>query len=159
MPNATNTDVRLQTAQDKDLDEVLKFVRAYHAFEGIGNTVDVASSVLPLLGESPLGRAWLIHADSSPVGYVAICFGHSIEFAGRDAFVDEMFIVPEHRAKGIGRSALLLVQSEAASLGIKALHLEVARYNETAQRLYKSAGFRAREQFFLMSTKDKDRTC
>ena len=98
-----------------------------------------------------MGRIWLICSESQPVGYIAICIGYSIEFAGRDAFIDEMFIVPEQRAKGIGKAALGLVKSEAASLGIRALHLEVARTNERAKRLYASAGFVARERFFLMS--------
>ena len=62
-----------------------------------------------------------------------------------------MFIVPEHRGKGFGKTVLALVKSEAALLGVKALHLEVARSNEGARRLYRSAGFVSREQFFVMS--------
>jgi ribosomal protein S18 acetylase RimI-like enzyme len=46
---------------------------------------------------------------------------------------------------------LARVEAEAATLGIRALHLEVARSNVRAQKLYGAAGFRARERFFLMS--------
>ena len=144
-------DVHLQIAEDRDLQLVLSYVRAYHRFEGIEDSKDVSSSVQPLLGQSQLGRIWLIHSESGPVGYTAVCFGYSIEFAGRDAFIDEMFIVPEHRAKGIGQAVLHLLKDEVASLGIRALHLEVAHSNERAKRLYASAGFKTREQFFLMS--------
>jgi ribosomal protein S18 acetylase RimI-like enzyme len=145
--------VNLQIAESKDQELVLAYVRAYHELEGIDHSQDVTSSILPLLGESPLGRVWLIYTETRPVGYVAVCFGYSIEFAGRDAFIDEMFIVPEQRSKGIGKAALGLVRSEAASLGIKALHLEVARTNDRARRLYSSAGFTAREKFCLMSVR------
>ena len=151
-------DVRLQIAEDKDLQQVLAYVRAYHEFEGVEDSRDIASSVRPLLGQSPLGRVWLIYSESRPVGYVAICFGYSIEFAGRDAFIDEMFIVPEQRSKGIGKSVLHLVKSQAESLEIRALHLEVARSNERARRLYASVGFKARGQFFLMSAEIQGRT-
>jgi ribosomal protein S18 acetylase RimI-like enzyme len=144
-------DVRLQIAEDKDFQLVLNYVRAYHKFEGIEDSEDISSSVRPLLGQSQLGRIWLIHTETCPVGYVAICFGYSIEFAGRDAFIDELFIVPEQRAKGIGKTALRLLKLEAASLGVNALHLEVARTNERARHLYASAGFEIREQFCLMS--------
>ena len=43
------------------------------------------------------------------------------------------------------------VKVEARRLDIRALHLEVARDNQRARRLYASAGFAAREQYFLMS--------
>ena len=145
-------DVRLQIASDNDLEQVVAFVRAYHAFEGIEDADDISATIRPLLGNSRFGRVWLICAESLPIGYVAVCFGYSIEFAGPDAFIDEMFIIPEQRGKGIGRSVLRLLKPEAAALGLKALHLEVARTNERARRLYASAGFRAREQFFLMSS-------
>ena len=144
-------DVRLQIAGKKDLHLLLDYVRAYHEFEGIEDSNEVASSIRPLLERNDSGRIWLDQTESGPVGYIAVCFDYSIEFAGRDAFIDEMFIVPKQRAKGIGKAALRLLRSEAESLGVKALHLEVARTNERAQRLYASAGFQAREQFFLMS--------
>ena len=150
--------VRLQMAGHRDLPLVLKYVRAYHEFEGIEDSKDVTSSLRPLLGQSQFGRIWLIKNASRAVGYVAICFGYSIEFAGRDAFIDEMFIVPQQRARGIGKAALQLLKNEAAALGIRALHLEVARSNEAAKRLYRSAGFEAREQFFLMSSRTSGAT-
>lgn len=62
-----------------------------------------------------------------------------------------MFVVPEYRSKGIGKTVLRLVKAQSESLQIKALHLEVARSNKPARRLYASAGFKVREQFFLMS--------
>jgi len=145
-------DVRLQISEDNDLEQVVRFVRAYHAFEGIEDADDISATIRPLLGNSRYGRVWLIYAGSQPVGYVAVCFGYSIEFAGPDAFIDEMFIVPGQRARGIGRSVLRLLKPLAAALGLKALHLEVARTNERARRLYASTGFRSRERFFLMSS-------
>ena len=80
-----------------------------------------------------------------------LCFGYTIEFVGRDAFIDEFFIQEEARGLGIGRQVLAFAKQEAAKLGIVALHLEVARTNEKAKRLYAKAGFDAREQFHLMS--------
>ena len=145
-------DIYLRIAEEGDLEQVLTYVRAYHATEGITHSsVNAASTVRPLLGQSTLGRVWLICRGSQSIGHIAICFGYSIEFGGRDAIVDELFILPEHRGKGFGKAVLALVKSEAALLDVKALHLEVARSNEKAQRLYKSSGFISREGFFIMS--------
>ena len=43
------------------------------------------------------------------------------------------------------------IRRKARDLGINALHLEVARDNEFAQRLYRRAGFVARDKYVLMS--------
>jgi len=145
-----NINLQLSTESDDSLVE--KFVKSYHSFEGVSHSgPDAAAAIRPLLGPSSLGRVWLIYLGSQPIGYVVICFGYTIEFSGRDAFVDEMFIIEEQRGKGIGKAILALVKAEAALLGIRVLHLEVARTNERAQRLYRSVGFMPRECFFLMS--------
>ena len=145
-------DIYLRLAEQGDLEQVLTYVRAYHEIEGITHSaLNTASAVRPLLGQSTLGRVWLICRGPQSIGYIAICFGYSIEFGGRDAIVDELFILPEHRGKGFGKVVLALVKSEAALLGVKALHLEVAHANESAQRMYKSAGFTPRERYFVMS--------
>jgi ribosomal protein S18 acetylase RimI-like enzyme len=144
--------IDLHLATDENFARLLPLVRAYHGFEGVALDDATREAVLrPLLGESPLGRVWLAAVAGEVVGYAAICFGYSIEFGGRDAFVDELFVAAAHRGKGIGREVLSRVASEAAALGVRALHLEVAGTNARAQKLYAGAGFRARERFFLMS--------
>ncbi len=146
--------ISLRQAEAGDLPTLRALVRSYHAFEGVtcpGGDIDAAVS--PLLGASDLGRIWLINASDATVGYVAICFGYSIEFGGRDAFIDEMYISDQHRGQGIGTEALKLVKNEMQAFGLNALHLEVSRDNERAQRLYRKIGFAPREKFFLMSAR------
>jgi ribosomal protein S18 acetylase RimI-like enzyme len=144
--------VGLECADQLHLDEVLPYVRAFHEHEDIRlSEQQRLSAIRSLLGESHLGRIFLIRHGSRPVGYVAVCFGYSIEFEGRDAFIDEMFVEPESRGVGHGQKALSLLKEEMERLGVKALHLEVDRANERAQRVYRSAGFEPREKYFLMS--------
>lgn len=142
----------LLVADCTHLDRLLPFVRHYHAFEAIERSDDERrASLAPLLGENPFGRIWLILEAGEPVGYIALCFGYSIEFGGRDAFVDEFFLTATARGRGLGRSVLAEVRETAAGLGIVALHLEVARSNARARRFYESLGFTARDRYHLMS--------
>lgn len=148
---------QLERADASRLDALLPLVRGYHEFEHVQmSDAHRAAAVAPLLEpDSPLGCVWLIHAaeeaGGEAVGYVALCFGYSIEFRGRDAFVDEFFLVESARGQGLGSRVLERVKAEARALGIAALHLEVARDNARARRLYEKWGFGAREQFTLMS--------
>ncbi|MDX1513617.1 MAG: GNAT family N-acetyltransferase [Gammaproteobacteria bacterium] len=143
---------RLAPAGPDDLEVLLPLVRAYHEFEGVSLSDGARrAAVARLLGNKELGAIWLISVGGAVVGYVALCFGYSIEFGGRDAFVDELFILEPHRGQGIGRAALAAVRDEAASLALGALHLEVDRENHRARSLYRSLGFESRERFHLMS--------
>lgn len=130
----------------------MPFVRAYHDFEGIRSTeLERIHSVTPLLSDASLGRIWLILERGQAVGYIAVCFGYTIEFGGRDAFVDEFFIAQAARSQGLGGRALEAVKGEVARLGVRVIHLEVARTNNGAKQFYSKAGFKSRERFHLMS--------
>lgn len=102
-----------------------------------------------LLREPRFGRAWVIENDDRAAGYLAVCFGYSIEFRGRDAFVDELYVRPPQRGRGLGREALNVAEVACRDAGIVALHLEVRRGNQAARQLYRSAGFSERESYLM----------
>jgi len=149
----STSDTVLEIADESHLDVLLPLVRAYHEFERIRmSDAERAAGVGPLLQPgASLGRIWLVRQRGEVVGYAALCFGYSIEFRGRDAFVDELFIVEQARGRGLGSRLLERMKEEAARLGIVALHLEVAHSNRAARRFYESTGFYARDRYFLMS--------
>ncbi|ABW27046.1 GNAT family N-acetyltransferase [Acaryochloris marina] len=144
-----------QVANDSHVAALLPLVRAYHEFEQIGlSEQQRCDAVLPLLSpDSQVGRVWLIFISQQVVGYVALCFGYSIELSGRDAFIDELFLVESARGQDIGKQVLEFVIRQAASLDVAALHLEVSRANNRAKRLYSQAGFLARDRYHLMTFK------
>jgi ribosomal protein S18 acetylase RimI-like enzyme len=82
-------------------------------------------------------------------GYVVAAFGFSLEYQGRDAFVDELYVQPAHRGRGLARAALAHLERECAALGIRALHLEVETGNTRAQALYQSRGFQSKGRRML----------
>lgn len=149
--------ILLTPALPADLDALVPLVRAYHDFEGIElDDGERIGAVRTLLADPSRGAMWWIEADGQRVGYVAVCFGFSLEFGGRDAFVDELYVVPEARGRGAGRAALAAAMRAAAAHGVRALHLEVGRTNARARALYESLGFDAREAFTLMSRSLED---
>lgn len=110
--------MNLKPATLNDISALMPLMRAYHDFEGIIATDSERLEVVrPLLSEeSGFGRIWLIEASSETVGYIAICFGYSIEFGGRDAFVDEFFITEAARGRGLGRIALEAIKRDRKSV-------------------------------------------
>jgi GNAT superfamily N-acetyltransferase len=96
-----------------------------------------------------LGRAWLILDRGGAVGYVVLCFGYSLEWLGRDAFVDEFYLLEEYRRRGWGRKTMEFVEQEARAAGVRTLHLEVVRENTAALQVYQRLGFVEHESKFL----------
>lgn len=96
-----------------------------------------------------LGLAWIFLDGEIPVGYIVLTLGFSFEYHGRDAFIDELYIEPEYRRKGIGIRAMRFVEERARELGVNALHLEVDQGNEPAAELYRRTGYEDHARFLL----------
>ena len=111
------------------------------------------NSLITLLENIELGGVWLIYSDCQAVGYIALCTGYSIEFSGKDAFIDEFYIKPEFQGKGLGKQTLEFIKIAAKALDVRAIHLEVARTNTKAHWLYSQFNFEVREKYVLMSVK------
>jgi GNAT superfamily N-acetyltransferase len=80
-----------------------------------------------ILRDHSLGGVWLIQDGDEAIGYVVLTLGDSLEYHGRDAFVDEIYICESHRGRGIGAQAIKFVEKICRSLDVRALHLEVER--------------------------------
>ena len=144
----------LTLGKPEHLDKLLALVAAFHAEEGITLTDEARlAGVAPLLEGIPYGAAYLIGPPRAPIGYVVITFGWSVEFGGLDAIIDELYIRPGVRGRGIASEALIALPRALAGGGLRAIHLEVDRNNEAAKKLYSRAGFAPRDDYMFMSRK------
>ena len=142
----------LHLAGPNDLTALNRLVTAFHAEMGIVQDDATRTAALqPLLEGSPYGVAYLLGPARAPIGYVIVTFGWSVEFGGLDAFIDEIYIRPAIRGRGVGSDVLIALPKALADAGIRAFHLEVDREDAAAQRLYSRTGFAARDRFMLMT--------
>ena len=134
--------VSLEPATEAHVPVLLEWMRDFYAHEGIAFDPAASERVLrELLGRPPLGRVLEIVSDGTPVGYAVLALGFSLEFGGRSAFLDELFVEPAWRGRGVGTAALALLQDVARELGARSLALEVGLDNAGAERLYRREGF------------------
>lgn len=139
--NASTT-VQVARAAPPDLDELLPLMREFYAGERLTFDESVLRRSLAELWSEPLhGGAWLARAGPEPVGYGVLCCGFSLEYGGRDAFVDELYVRPAWRDRGIGNRVLDAMEARCRDTGIAALHLEVDHDNPDGRRLYARRGF------------------
>ena len=95
------------------------------------------------------GSVFIIKSSVQIIGYIILTFGYSLEYGGRDAYIDEFYIKEGFRNKGIVSKALEYVVKYARTTGIKALHLEIKNKHKDAARLYERNGFSKRKSKFM----------
>ena len=133
-----------------DVEELLGMMRGLYEHDRLQFDRAAARRALErLLEDESLGGVWLIKSGAETVGYAVLTLGYSLEFRGRDAFLDELYLRPEARGRGAGRKALEFVEGVCRSLGVRALHLEVERANTAAQALYRKAGFVDHDRYLM----------
>jgi len=150
---------QFRLAVESEADLLLEFMQEYYAFDGHGFDRDKARTALfALLCDPQFGRAWLILDGDTAAGYIVLCFGYSLEWLGRDAFVDEFYLREQYRGRGWGQAAMLYIEEAARADGIRALHLEVVEQNTIALELYRKLGFREHSSTFLSKWIDRNST-
>ncbi|MEO1211181.1 MAG: GNAT family N-acetyltransferase [Cyanobacteria bacterium J06638_20] len=124
------------------IETLMSLMGEFYAYEALPFDEQAARSALQLiLTNDSYGCVYIIRIDEAIAGYLAITFGFSLEYGGRDAFLDEIYLRAAYRGRGIGTQSLQFAETICREQGIQALHLEAERKNIPAQAFYRNAGF------------------
>jgi GNAT superfamily N-acetyltransferase len=96
--------------------------------------------------------AFLIARDGAEVlGFAYVAYTWTLEHGGKSAWLEELYVVPDRRGRGIGTHILRTALDLARGAGCAAVDLEVDHEHARAARLYEREGFRAhrRARWFL----------
>jgi GNAT superfamily N-acetyltransferase len=125
-------------ASSADLDRLVLFMSRLYAQDELAFDAERARRASEWLVANPdLGGIWLIEE----AGYLAITVCVSLEFHGRFALLDELYLDEPWRGRGLGAEAVEFAAAWARSRGFAALRLETAHDNLRAQSLYRKSGF------------------
>ena len=142
----------LHLAREADADRLDALASACRAEMEIAAPDDTRrAALLPLLEGSPHGAVYLIGPARAPVGYAVVTFGWSLEQGGMTGTIDELYMRPPVRGRGIATEVLLSLAPALAEAGLRALHLRADAGNEAARRLCARAGFVAREGYMTLT--------
>jgi GNAT superfamily N-acetyltransferase len=143
-------DITFRVAQLSDIDHLLVFMREYYEYDHLPFQPEEARIALEMIINDPsFGYVWLICEANQAVGYLVITLGFSLEYQGRDAFLDEIYIREAYRGQGIGAQAFEFMVQACRELGVNAVHLEVERANTKAQEFYRKVGFEDHDRYLL----------
>ncbi|BCL34483.1 GNAT family N-acetyltransferase [Nostoc sp. MS1] len=150
--------INFKSVENNDIEILLSFMQKLYAVDSsiLFNIVFAHQAIIQLLSDESMGRIWLIQSQNQGIGYVTLTLGYSLEYGGRDAFIDEIYIEPAFQGKGIGKQTISFLEEICISLNVGALHLEVERENTSAQGFYRQVGFTEHNRYLM--TKDLSRS-
>ncbi|MGH2864430.1 MAG: GNAT family N-acetyltransferase, partial [Solirubrobacteraceae bacterium] len=132
-------DVALLLALFTELAEYERLEGELHATEEL--------LVAALFAERPLARALIAERESLPAGY-AVYFPTFSSFLARPGvWLEDLFVVPEHRGAGVGRALLARVAADACEQGAVRLEWTALRWNELALEFYRGLGAQTMDEW------------
>lgn len=135
-----------------DMATLLCLVEQYWRFENITgfDPARVSPQLQRLLTLSNLGCGWLAFHEDVPAGYLLAVYVLSLEHLGLTAEIDEFFVLPEFRSRGIGDRLLHAAETAFVTAGCTNVALQLARQNESGRDFYRRHGYSARAGYELM---------
>lgn len=85
-------------------------------------------------------QGYMLVFDGKNVGYCITMKTYSIEAGGITIWIDELFVLPEYRSKGLGRELFKFIETNGDKK-LRRIRLEVEEENSRAVSLYKKMGF------------------
>ncbi len=141
--------VTVGRANLSDREEIEKLIAEYHSSEGLTPIKErIAWAVdQQLQGQSP-GLLLVARENDGIIGVALAVYTPSAEL-GRVMTVNDFFVKPDHRRKGVGRELAKRMVEECRRMKIDEIALEVLMGNKTAASFWKSIGFRRADRFLF----------
>ena len=125
----------------EDSRKFIKLCSEFYNSEAVLHTIPAENieRTAKLLDEgSPYADCYIMEENGETVGYCLIAITYSNEAGGICKWIEELYITPEQRGRGIGGKMLdFLEQTE----NFRRLRLEIEKSNTDAERLYRRKGF------------------
>ena len=136
--------VNIRSAIQGDVPVIAQLIRGLARFEKLEHEVVMTEDLLAtaLFGKRQYAEVLLAEDEGQAVGF-ALFFHNFSTFLGRPGiYLEDLFVMPEHRGKGIGRLLLASLARLAVERHCGRLEWAVLDWNREAIRFYERLGAR-----------------
>lgn len=153
--------IRIRPAEEADVPLILCFIRELADYERLLHEVVATEERLrrTLFGPRPGAEVLIAEADGEPVGFALFFHNYSTFLAQPGLYLEDLYVRPEARGRGIGRALLAHLARLARERDCGRLEWWVLDWNEAAIRFYDSLGARPMDEWtvFRLTGADLDR--
>ena len=129
-------------ATEDDLPIILRFIEDLAEYERLRDSCVATIEKLraTLFTSPPAAEVVIARLDDKPVGFALFFHSYSTFLAQRGLFLEDLFVDPEARGKGVGRALLSTLARIAIDRDCGRLEWSVLNWNELATGFYRSIG-------------------
>ena len=135
-------DITIRKMQRDDGNVVIDMMRKFYSSPAVmtnGSEKIFAANVENILSGSPYVEGFVFVADKKIIGYGITAHSYSTEFGGECIWIEDLYIEPEYRGRGVGTQFIRYVKELYPD---KIFRLEAEEDNSAALRIYKRHGFK-----------------
>lgn len=134
--------VQIKKAVAADVPQILDFIRQLAEYERLSDKMVATEENLreSLFGAAPAAEVLLAYSDGVAAGFALFFHNYSTFLGRRGIYLEDLFVRPELRGRGIGRALLVHLAGLAVERGCGRLEWAVLDWNEPAIRFYKGLG-------------------
>ena len=141
----TQADLNIRPACREDCPLILEFIRELAAYEKLAHEVVASADQLEtsLFGEAPVAEVIIAEWDGAAVGFALFFANYSTFLARAGMYLEDLYVRPEFRGKGIGKALLAKLAGIVIERGWGRLDWSVLDWNRPAIDFYLGIGARA----------------
>ena len=144
--------LRIVPATEDQTGLILTFIRKLAEYEKLAHQVEATEQSIRegLFGPRRVAETVIAYWNEHPAGF-AVFFHNFSTFLGRPGiYLEDLFVDPEYRGRGIGKSLLVHLARLARERGCGRLDWAVLDWNEPSIAFYKSLGAHQMTEWSIM---------
>jgi ribosomal protein S18 acetylase RimI-like enzyme len=135
----------MRRATSKDVPALVTLMAEFYGESGyLLDRAHAEKAFDALLSDERLGHVWLMEDAGTTVGYVVLTLRFGMEYGGMMACLDDLYVVPACRNRGLSKAALSEIREFCKVAGVRAITVEVSCNNAPAQAVYRWLGLTER---------------
>ena len=137
-----NPPIDIAPATECDIPQILAFIRGLAEYEKLAHQCVATEESLrkTLFGERAYADVLIARSNGTPVGFALFFHNYSTFLAKPGIYLEDVFVVPEHRGAGVGKALLKRVAQIARERDCGRLEWSVLDWNDPAIEFYKRLG-------------------
>ncbi|MFN2601192.1 MAG: GNAT family N-acetyltransferase [Gemmatimonadaceae bacterium] len=140
--NAPTSAIRVVSATERDTPLILSFIRRLAEYERLAEACVATEESLreTLFGDSPSAEVIFAYYGDTPVGFALFFHNYSTFLAQRGVYLEDLFVLPEARGKGVGYALLSELARITLSRNCGRMEWAVLKWNQPAIDFYERVG-------------------
>jgi GNAT superfamily N-acetyltransferase len=138
----TSSTITIRSATEQDVPLILSFIRQLAEYERLLDAVKATEDMLrsTLFGPKPVGEVLIAEDSGTPVGFALFFQNYSTFLAQAGLYLEDLFVIPSARGKGVGRLLLERLAQIATERGYGRVEWAVLDWNSPAIGFYRRIG-------------------